>query len=280
MKNTIAIFVLLCGACAKQDLESEKQKLTTLIDDETRYAAAADLNNMEKCWINTDEATITIADMNGAQQVRGWTNIKSMMQQVQPFELKLKRDNYHFAIDDNVAFVSFDQHDNWGGSEERTTKETRMLKKIDGEWKIVDANVIGFSSYDTRKTASFHMPKEKLAVDPRTSFKNQSGLGGMYVGFVEVPAGADFTPMFKGLPQDMCPSPHWGYLLEGVLHIKYPDGKEDVVKAGEVFYWPAPHTGYAEKSTKFIDFSPEPEFEMVMDHIAEQMKASKVSSEK
>ena len=267
-----AVIVLLCWACAKPDPETEKQTLTRLIDDETRYVAGGDSVNWARCWSNTEDARFTIADANGAQQLSGWSNVRTILREIQPFDLKMKRDNYKFEIDDHVAFVTFDQRDNWGGEGERMTKESRTLRKVNGEWKIVDVSVIGFSSYDKQKTGSFHVAKEKLSVDPRTSFKNDKGLGGMYVGYMEVPAGADFTPMFKGLPQDMCVSPHWGYMLEGVLHIKYGDGKEDVVKAGEVFYWPAPHTGYAEKNAKFIDFSPEAEFETVMDRVAMNMK--------
>jgi hypothetical protein len=271
MKTPIPLVVLLIWACAKPDLESERKKLIELIDNETRYAAAADSVSWAACWDQSEEAIFTIASLDGAQQWMGWRAIKSGLRDIQPFDLKLKRDNYHFIIDNQVAFVSFDQYDNWGGTEGRHTKETRTLKKVDGQWKIVQTSVIGVSSYDRRNTPSFHVAKEKITVDPRTSFRNQSGLGGMYVGSVEVPAGTDFTPLFEGLPQNNCPSPHWGYLLEGTIRIKYPDGKEDVVTGGEVFYWPATHTGFVEKNAKLIDFSPEAEFSQLMDHIATRM---------
>jgi hypothetical protein len=272
MKNKICFIVLLCWACAKPDMEGEKKVLTQLIDEETKYAAAIDTVKWATYWVNDSDAKFTIASVDGAQQFNGWSNIKTLLRGAEPFELKLKRDNYHFAIDDNVAFVSFDQYDNWGGVDGRKTKESRTLKKVNGQWKIVDTNVIIMTGYDKKNTSSFHMAKEKINMDPRTSFRNQPGLGGMYVGYVEVPAGTDFTPMFAGLPQNRCPSPHWGYLLEGAVRIKYLDGKEDIVKAGEVFYWPAPHTAVVEKNAKFIDFSPEAEFSLLMDHIAANMK--------
>lgn len=270
MKKFITLFVLLSWACAKPDFENEKKTITQLIDDETKYAAAGDTVNWAKCWINDADAKFTFATMDGAQQLVGWDSVKTIIRGLEPFELKLKRDNYVYTIDDNVAFVSFDQEDNF--SEGRSTKESRTLRKVDGQWKIVDANIIEVSSYERRNTPSFHLAKEKIKVDPRTSFRNQPGLGGMYVGYVEVPAGTDFTPFFAGLPNDNCPSPHWGYLFEGVVRVKYPDGKEEVVNAGEVFYFPAPHTGFVEKNAKFIDFSPEAEFSQLMDHIAMKME--------
>lgn len=272
MKTSILLFVLLCFACSESvDPETEKSVITKLIDDETRFAASADLTNWQKCWNSTDEAVFTIASIEGIQQLNGWNAIHGLMKDAKPFDLKLKRDNYQYTIGTDVAFVSFDQQDNWGGTEGRKTKETRTLRKIDGEWKIVNVHVMGVSSFESAKTGSYHIAKEKIAVDPKTSFHQQPGLGGMYVGFVEVPAGTDFSPLFAGLPHDMCSSPHWGYIFEGSIRVKYADGKEETVKKGEVFYWPAPHTAFVEKDVKFIDFSPEPQLRAVLDHVSQKM---------
>ena len=275
MKNLSICLVLLCWACAKPvDHEAEKAVIAKLIDDETRYAAAADSANWATCWVKSPDAMFMLSSADRVELYQNSDSLASMIGSIEPFELKLSRDNYKYTVSPDMAFVTFDQQDNFGGAE-RKTKESRTLKKVDGQWKIMNVSVVDVSSYDKRKTGSFHVAKEKLTVDPRTSFRNQYGLGGMAVGYVEAPAGADFTPLFAGLPNDMCPSPHWGYLLEGSLNIKYPDGKEETVNAGEVFYWPAPHTGMTAKGAKFIDFSPEAEFKQVMDHLAIKMAEQK-----
>jgi hypothetical protein len=93
-------------------------------------------------------------------------------------------------------------------------------------------------------------------------------MGDLVVGYFELPAGTDFTPMFKGLPDDACQCPHWGYVLKGAVQIRYTDGTEEVTAAGEVFYWPPGHTGWVEEDTIFLDFSPEKESRVVSDHIA------------
>ena len=46
---------------------------------------------------------------------------------------------------------------------------------------------------------------------------------------------------------------------------------EELVKAGDVFYWPAGHTAIVEEDLKFIDFSPEKESDEVMQHIGKRM---------
>lgn len=272
MKSPILFLVFVCFACSRSvDHETEKSAITKLIDDETRYAAAADKKNVSKCWSTTDEARFTITGADGSQEYKGWKDIQAMMNDLQPFELKLQRDNYQYTIGQDVAFVSFDQQDNWGAGPIRKTRESRTLKKINGEWKVVNLNVINVSSFEQVNNRSYHVAKEKIAVDPKTSFRQQPGLGGMYAGFVELPAGTDFTPLFAGLPHDMCSSPHWGYVFEGAIRLKYADGKEEVVNKGEVFYWPSPHTAVVEKDVRFIDFSPEPQLRTVLNHIEKKM---------
>ncbi len=276
MKTHFLLFVLLCCACTKSmDQDAEKTAITKLIDDETRYAASADSANVAKYWSHNDETIFTITGATGAQEYRGWQAIKTMMKDVKPFNLEMKRDNYQMDIANDLAFVTFDQRDNWGGTIERKTKESRTLKKIDGEWKIVNLNVIDVSSYET-KHASYHIAKEKIPVGmkaPKTVLRSQTGIGGFAVAFNELPAGGDMTPLFQGLPDNACPVPHWGYMLEGAIRIKYVNGKEETVKAGEVFYWPAGHLPFVEKDVKLIDFSPDVEFKQLMAHIGKKMQA-------
>ena len=43
---------------------------------------------------------------------------------------------------------------------------------------------------------------------------------GMAVVHVKLAKGSDFTPVLKGLPDDLCQCPHWGYILSGSLTIR------------------------------------------------------------
>jgi hypothetical protein len=43
---------------------------------------------------------------------------------------------------------------------------------------------------------------------------------GLSVGFVRLPAGADLRPATKGLPNDLCPCPHWGYMIKGRVRMQ------------------------------------------------------------
>ena len=96
--------------------------------------------------------------------------------------------------------------------------------------------------------------------------------GGMAVLFNSLGKGTDFTPLLKGLKDDMCQCPHWGYVLKGALHIRYTDGREEVFGAGDLWYIPPGHTGWVEEDTDYIEFSPENEFAEVFDHVQSQMQ--------
>ena len=94
------------------------------------------------------------------------------------------------------------------------------------------------------------------------------------VAYVKLTAGADATPLLEGLPGDKCQCPHWGYMLEGAIHVRYSDGKEEVCRAGEMFYWPAGHTVRVEEDTSFVEFSPKKELKEVYDHIGDKLAAA------
>jgi hypothetical protein len=95
--------------------------------------------------------------------------------------------------------------------------------------------------------------------------------GGLLVRHVQLPAGADFTPLFKGLPDDRCQSAHWGYIVEGSIHVRYADGSEEVNRAGDLYYWPGGHTGWTEDGVVFIEFSPAQDLAPVLAHVGAQL---------
>lgn len=80
--------------------------------------------------------------------------------------------------------------------------------------------------------------------------------GEMAIRHACVPAGTDMAPVLKGLPNDRCPSPHWGIVLEGSLHLIHADGSEETAKAGEIYHWPAGHTAVVDEDVVFIEVGP------------------------
>jgi hypothetical protein len=94
------------------------------------------------------------------------------------------------------------------------------------------------------------------------------------VAYIQLSAGADAAPLLAGLPNDNCSCPHWGYILNGAVHVSYADGKEEVCRAGEVFYWSPGHTVRVEEDTSLVEFSPKHELKEVYDHIGRKIAAA------
>jgi hypothetical protein len=94
------------------------------------------------------------------------------------------------------------------------------------------------------------------------------------VRHVDLPPGVDFTPLFVGLPGDLCQCPHWGYIVEGSIHLRYADGTEEVNRAGDVYYWPGGHTGWTDEGVVFVEFSPTEQIRPVLEHLAAQLAPS------
>lgn len=95
--------------------------------------------------------------------------------------------------------------------------------------------------------------------------------GGMVVELVESTERIDFSPMFRGLPDDRCPCPHWGYMVRGTCHMEYADGSEEVIRQGDAYYMPAAHTGWMEADSAMLVFSPEAEAKILQEHFARLM---------
>src|SRR6266567_33262 len=51
-------------------------------------------------------------------------------------------------------------------------------------------------------------------------------LDGYTVSFTSLLVDIDATPFMKGLPDDRCPCPHWGYVFKGKMTARYADRDE------------------------------------------------------
>jgi hypothetical protein len=105
----------------------------------------------------------------------------------------------------------------------------------------------------------------------QTNFGDASGYGRIGGEYFSLGAGADIAPLLKGLEGDLCQAPHWGYLLQGELTVTYADRSEEVIKGGDLFYWPPGHTVRVSEDAEIILFSPQEEHGKVINHLREKM---------
>jgi hypothetical protein len=106
------------------------------------------------------------------------------------------------------------------------------------------------------------------------SYSRDTEWGYMNVAWEAWGAGMDATPMFKGLPDDRCQSPHWGYLIKGRMRIKYAD-HDEIVSGGELYYLPPGHIPVMEEDSEMVEFSPKGEYQKTMEVAMRNMQAAK-----
>src|SRR2546425_13341530 len=81
-------------------------------------------------------------------------------------------------------------------------------------------------------------------------------IDGYRVSFTSFREDIDATPLMKGLPDDRCQCPHWGYVIAGKLTFRFPE-RDEVFEAGDAFYTPAGHIPVKHQpGTQIVMFSP------------------------
>src|SRR5690554_6899752 len=87
------------------------------------------------------------------------------------------------------------------------------------------------------------------------NFGDATGYGEIAGEYFSLGAGTDIAPLLKGLEDDLCQSPHWGYVIQGNITVTYKGGEEEVVTQGDLFYWPPGHTVKVAEDAEIILFS-------------------------
>ena|SRR5437588_434325 len=81
-------------------------------------------------------------------------------------------------------------------------------------------------------------------------------LDGYTVSFATFREDIDHRPLLKGLPDDSCQCPHWGFVLKGSWTVRLGDD-EEVFQTGDAFYMPPGHVPLSnEPGSQFLLFSP------------------------
>jgi hypothetical protein len=98
-------------------------------------------------------------------------------------------------------------------------------------------------------------------------------LEGYTVNFTSFSEDIDATPLLKGLPDDRCQCPHWGYVINGRVTFRFGE-REEVFESGDAFYTPPGHVPVKhEPGTQIVQFSPAEELLKTEAVMMENMQA-------
>jgi hypothetical protein len=97
--------------------------------------------------------------------------------------------------------------------------------------------------------------------------------GNMNFAFESFPAGTDTEPIFKGLPDDRCQCPHWGYVIKGRMQIRYKD-HDEIVSAGDAYYLQPGHLPLFLEDSEIVEFSPLGEYQETLEVVGQNIAAA------
>lgn len=101
---------------------------------------------------------------------------------------------------------------------------------------------------------------QPATVEAKEAIVRETDRAGIHFGFETHHEDSDIAPLFEGLPDDdRCQCPHWGYVFEGRMRVRYADG-EEVFEAGDAYYVSPGHTPFMEAGTDIPVFSPKDEY--------------------
>ena len=97
------------------------------------------------------------------------------------------------------------------------------------------------------------------------------------VDFITFRENVDHTPLLKGLPDDRCQCPHWGYVFKGELTFHYAD-HDEVYHPGDAFYAPPGHVPvHTQPGSEYLQISPKDELRPTSEAIMKNLEALRSS---
>jgi hypothetical protein len=79
--------------------------------------------------------------------------------------------------------------------------------------------------------------------------------GGMIIALERWHTGLDTGEMFAGLPDGACQEPHWGYILNGSVTMRYTDGTTETLSTGQAYYIRPGHNAHVGEDVELVEFT-------------------------
>ena len=103
------------------------------------------------------------------------------------------------------------------------------------------------------------------------NFGQATDYGSLSAEYFSLGAGTDIAPLLKGLDDDACHAPHWGFMISGEVVLTYVSGEEETCVSDDLFYWPPGHSVRVVQDAEVILFSQQVEHAEVINHMIATM---------
>ena len=110
------------------------------------------------------------------------------------------------------------------------------------------------------------------SIDDSSMVIQEAVWGDMHVSFETFHEELDTEPLHKGLPDDKCQCPHWGYVLKGQVTAVNGD-QQETFRTGDAYYLAPGHSPIYAPGTETVEFSPNDQFLETMEVAVRNLEA-------
>ena len=161
LTSTVLFFTISCEEIKKQESEEtvdqttdttqEKEAILETLNNETRAAFQRNYESWKEKWVHDEDITKIYIDFpeNTFSESLGWNEISQFVktfieEHPEPEPVPELLDEIDVRLYGNGAWVSYEQQDSLRGLK----RETRLMEKVDGEWKIagMQTTIYGFET--------------------------------------------------------------------------------------------------------------------------------------
>ena len=169
MKPTlILLFVLFITKSFAQNITSpeEQEAIKKVVADEAKFFYARNAEKWANSYRQTPQTYWAKIEKEEGFQKEGWDNIiffvaNYFKENPKAVKATFKRESYNFRkVNPTYIWVTFDQSKTVKDKKE-SSKETRILELIKGEWKIVNATGFYVLNDKSAKSGAIEISKEK-----------------------------------------------------------------------------------------------------------------------
>ena len=122
-------------------LKAEESAIVEVILKETQAYCLKDFDTWKACWAHEEYVNWTGVADDHSFVIQGWEELATSFQKYfethpTPLDQAIKTQDIQVRINGETAFVTFTMDAPY------ESKETRVLEKKDGEWKIIHLSVV------------------------------------------------------------------------------------------------------------------------------------------
>ena len=157
-KNVFTLFalILLVGTSCQEiiDIEAEKKAIIAVLEEESDAVVNMDYTRLSETWLQDESAIYYYSGKANYSYRYGFEEIGTLLREEienspEPFFSKMEKTNYKIKVYNKCAWAVYDET-NYNPEGEVLVKLliTKILEKIDGEWRIVYTSGVIKSSYE------------------------------------------------------------------------------------------------------------------------------------